>query len=500
MADRVNIIINPGMKGPSDQDGDNAEAETPARASLIPGTSPKDPAKKVVVKGLPNGILGKHAALAYVNESASFSVADFKPELEKFVDFCLAELELDIVPTIILKDTEEFSTDVGTFATFNLNSEETTVAITNRHPMDVLRSIAHELVHLKQLKEGRLKIEDGKTGSDVENEANSKAGIIMRKWAGKVPKMFGKGAVRKHIINSKKKYHLATTGGNNDEYEDPVEESINETSVEYRTKYLKKAENDIESRHAKDKDDPKILKREKATVKAMKRTPLSVKESTFITNKSAQFAIPQDILEEVYRRGLDAWENTPKTLEASQYAFNRMNSFIAGGLAMDMDDDLVSEETFTINEKTSNKALEKLAKRSDGLGSKAKDEITGRAEGGRNNTHQPMPHASTVPYAPETPVSKWVRKKLANTPPGDKAPVVPHQTKQILTQKPQEPKLLAQDERAKVARLYTMRKGYMDGKVSDSAVHAELRKHYTPERAKHELMTLQASKKETRDG
>ena len=45
---------------------------------------------------------------------------------------------------------------------------------------DVLRTLAHELVHHRQNELGKLNNDSGKTGSDVENEANVKAGILMR--------------------------------------------------------------------------------------------------------------------------------------------------------------------------------------------------------------------------------------------------------------------------------------------------------------------------------
>jgi Zn-dependent peptidase ImmA (M78 family) len=45
-----------------------------------------------------------------------------------------------------------------------------------------LRTLAHELVHLAQANFKELTPEDGVTGSDVENEANALAGILMRLW------------------------------------------------------------------------------------------------------------------------------------------------------------------------------------------------------------------------------------------------------------------------------------------------------------------------------
>jgi hypothetical protein len=56
------------------------------------------------------------------------------------------------------------------------------VVITKRNLMDIGRSLAHELVHSKQNENGGLTAEQGETGSNIENEANAKAGIIMRNW------------------------------------------------------------------------------------------------------------------------------------------------------------------------------------------------------------------------------------------------------------------------------------------------------------------------------
>jgi hypothetical protein len=62
----------------------------------------------------------------------------------------------------------------------------------NRAIIDVCRSIAHELVHHKQNLEGRLvdAMKDGSDGSPIENEANSIAGIIIRKWGKQHPEIY----------------------------------------------------------------------------------------------------------------------------------------------------------------------------------------------------------------------------------------------------------------------------------------------------------------------
>ena len=58
--------------------------------------------------------------------------------------------------------------------------------------------------------------------------------------------------------------------------------------------------------------------------------------------KSQKSGISTDILEEVYYRGYDIW-NQSFGQTAEQFAFDRVNSFIAGGFAADLDDDLIED-------------------------------------------------------------------------------------------------------------------------------------------------------------
>lgn len=54
------------------------------------------------------------------------------------------------------------------------------VALRNRHPVDILRTVAHELVHFRQDIQGELNDQSGETGSPEENQAHELAGVIMR--------------------------------------------------------------------------------------------------------------------------------------------------------------------------------------------------------------------------------------------------------------------------------------------------------------------------------
>jgi len=59
--------------------------------------------------------------------------------------------------------------------------------------------------------------------------------------------------------------------------------------------------------------------------------------------KSQKSGYSTDILEEVYRRGYRIW-NESFGQTAEQFAFDRVNSFISGGFAADLDDDLFEDK------------------------------------------------------------------------------------------------------------------------------------------------------------
>lgn len=101
----------------------------------------------------------------------------FKEILKVFLPIAKKIIKLDKMPAIILRKhiSEE---DQPTMGRFHNDTYELEVAIANRQPVDVLRTLAHELVHAKQNRD-HVDI-DPSTGSPEENEANVLAGIVMR--------------------------------------------------------------------------------------------------------------------------------------------------------------------------------------------------------------------------------------------------------------------------------------------------------------------------------
>jgi ribosomal protein S27AE len=66
---------------------------------------------------------------------------------------------------------------------------------------DILRTLAHELVHHMQNGKGELDSDSGEDGSPSENEANSTAGIIMRKFGRDNPEIF-ESKLNENVINT----------------------------------------------------------------------------------------------------------------------------------------------------------------------------------------------------------------------------------------------------------------------------------------------------------
>lgn len=129
--------------------------------------------------------------LASKNLQEGITHKEFQPMVDSFVDFASNELGIKSLPGVKFKQSDE-SDEQPSFGGYSPGLKSITISTKNRHPMDIFRTLAHELVHAKQDEDGRLNdvAKEGSTGSDIENEANSRAGIIMRNYAEKARHMF----------------------------------------------------------------------------------------------------------------------------------------------------------------------------------------------------------------------------------------------------------------------------------------------------------------------
>jgi hypothetical protein len=111
----------------------------------------------------------------------------FDAILKRFVLFLKRELRLTYDIPIVLVDDADFAKKIAAFGEF---SKDNTIhlSVINRHPMDILRTLAHEYIHYKQRIENRL--HRSGPGSASENQANAKAGEIIRKYGQLHPELF----------------------------------------------------------------------------------------------------------------------------------------------------------------------------------------------------------------------------------------------------------------------------------------------------------------------
>ena len=114
------------------------------------------------------------------NESKQPTLID---ALRDFLPIAIAHLELDHIPKIKLVK----SLDDTTFGRYVDDEKVIYAVVANRNPVDILRTIAHEMVHYKQGQEHQLTNDSGETGSDIENEANAEGGVIMREFNEQFP-------------------------------------------------------------------------------------------------------------------------------------------------------------------------------------------------------------------------------------------------------------------------------------------------------------------------
>ena len=113
-----------------------------------------------------------------------------KDLVSEFMKHVMDELKLKNLPRIALSDNSQEAIDLRSWGGYQPSNKSIHIVIAKRHPADIFRTLAHELVHYKQDLEGRLKPDSGTTGSEEENEANSRAAVIMRNFAQVKPNLF----------------------------------------------------------------------------------------------------------------------------------------------------------------------------------------------------------------------------------------------------------------------------------------------------------------------
>jgi len=120
----------------------------------------------------------------------------------EFIKYAIQNLGIQKPPTgLTLSYNTADAQQRSSFGTFDPNDNKIWLYVGNRNMADILRTLAHELVHRKQAEDNRLDINSGETGSEIENEANAQAGILLRNF----------GKTNKHIYEGLEKFNTPVT-------------------------------------------------------------------------------------------------------------------------------------------------------------------------------------------------------------------------------------------------------------------------------------------------
>ena len=116
---------------------------------------------------------------------------ELRPYIIELVAFMVKQgLNVTPAPRIeFVEDEENAKVTLGRTAYYDPNNKVITLYVTRRHPKDVLRSFAHEMIHHMQNLEGRLENMSGTTNvnednylANIEREAYDNGNMIFRSW------------------------------------------------------------------------------------------------------------------------------------------------------------------------------------------------------------------------------------------------------------------------------------------------------------------------------
>ena len=171
---------------------------------------------------------------------------DREVEINKFIGFCKDELGINELPPVNLRHEKSGGEDYSDIDTTAYQSKDqgVHVYVKDRALVDILRSIAHELVHHHQLERDEdyywKHIQDNpgiQSGTDLEDEANARAGSLIKDWG----LVHGNKQIYEGRLIQEHRLHPASF---RDRIEDEEETMLN-VEVEVLHKYLNKRREEL---------------------------------------------------------------------------------------------------------------------------------------------------------------------------------------------------------------------------------------------------------------
>jgi len=201
-----------------------------------------------------------------------------KTLLPHFYEYAKSRLGFDKDASILFTaDQENSKNPLGATAHYNPDSMEVTVYISGRHPKDILRSVAHELVHHRQNCQGKMKdtgpTTPGYAQNDMhlralEEEAYLEGNMCFRDWEDDYKANQEVGTIYESVIKTytKEKLKMSTKG----ELRNIVKEAVTKVLSENRLKEMDYEDDaymdDLEKEFPFLKDDPEMGGRAPADV------------------------------------------------------------------------------------------------------------------------------------------------------------------------------------------------------------------------------------------
>ena len=109
--------------------------------------------------------------------------------INEFINYCMEYLSVTR-PKVKLINNKEYAYENRSLGGYSPSEQKIMVVVHNRNMADILRTLAHEMVHHMQNLDKRLTDKSGEDGSPDENEANSLAAVIMRKFGRDNPHIY----------------------------------------------------------------------------------------------------------------------------------------------------------------------------------------------------------------------------------------------------------------------------------------------------------------------
>lgn len=126
---------------------------------------------------------------------------NFQNIVHTFLSFAKKEIGIKQVPKITFVDNPKFAKKIAAFG--QIENNKIVVQVQNRQIMDILRTVAHELVHYHQHQRGSYG--SGIAGSSNENQANQIAGTIVRKFGERHSNLFALSPMMNEMKMKKKR-------------------------------------------------------------------------------------------------------------------------------------------------------------------------------------------------------------------------------------------------------------------------------------------------------